>query len=107
MLVACVAPAASQPGAYNGVKVGDLCAVSECAQQLRGSVYLVNKTHIQIVGLNVVPKGIRVSTQSTVTLFYPGQPDLRFQFSDAADAKDAPAWYLWHDSPTGDWLELK
>ncbi len=38
---------------------------------------------------------------------YSGQPDLRFQFSDAADAQDAPAWYVWHDSPQGDWLELK
>jgi hypothetical protein len=68
MAVASAAAATAQPGAYNGVKVGDLCAVSECAQQLRGSVYLVNKTHVQIVGLNVVPKGIPTFIQSAAAL---------------------------------------
>jgi hypothetical protein len=90
-VVACVIGATIAQD-YYGAKAGELCATGQCPHQLRGTVYVVNATHVQIVGLNVAPQG---------------KPDLRFQFSDGQDAKEAPAWYQLQSGAGGDWLQAK
>ena len=100
-LVGSLVPLVAFAQEYNGVKAGDLSG----PQGLKGQVFLVNATHIQVVGLSLQPVGGGFHTE---TRELPGQPDLQFQFATDSDVKQATDWYLEAKAANGEaFLEPK
>ncbi|EFO99391.1 hypothetical protein CRE_22290 [Caenorhabditis remanei] len=70
---------------YFGVSVGEFGGSG-----VDGEVFLVNSTHLQILGFRVGK---------------PNLPPIPFAFISASNEKSTPKIYQYHSSPNGEWLE--